>query len=278
VGGIRRFVDFVKLEHTVFSLPLLLAGAFLGAGGVPAAAPLAWIVVAGTGARTLAMALNRIVDRRIDARNPRTAGRELPAGRMTPAQAWAVAAGGLLLFYAAVAALPPICWKLSPIPLAVFVIYPFLKRFTALAHLGVGAALACGPPAAYAAVTGRILPVGPAHLLAVFTLLWVAGFDVIYATLDEAFDRREGLRSLPAALGSRRALQVAAVMHAGAIAVLAWMTLRYLTGPWPWALLAVVAGMLVAEHRLAHHVDLAFFRINAWLGVVVFALVWSGLG
>lgn len=276
MGRLRTVLDFVKFEHTLFSLPMLLAGAFLGAGGVPPARALLWVLVAGTGARTAAMALNRIIDRRIDARNPRTAGRELPAGKMTPAQAWGVVAGGIAVFYAAVLSLPPLCLKLSPVPLAIFAAYPFLKRFTALAHFGVGAALAFGPLGAYTAVTGRILPVGAVHWLALFTWLWVAGFDVIYATLDEEFDRREGLRSLPAALGRGRALAVAAAVHAAALGALACMTYG-LSGPWRWPLLAAVTAMLALQHRMAHRVDFAFFHVNAALGFVVFALVWAGI-
>ncbi|NNE44327.1 MAG: UbiA family prenyltransferase, partial [Gemmatimonadetes bacterium] len=138
-------------------------------------------------------------------------------------------------------------------------------------------ALGFGPIAAYAAVTGEVLPLGAVHLLAAFTLLWVGGFDIIYATADEKFDRTSGLHSLPAALGSRNALWVAAAVHAVAFALLAWMTRGYLDGVFTWPLLGVVGGMLIAEHVLAHRVDLAFFRINAWLGFVVFALVWVGL-
>jgi 4-hydroxybenzoate polyprenyltransferase len=275
---VRTLLDFVKFEHTLFSLPLLLAGAVLGAGGWPEAGPLLWILLAGTGARTLAMALNRIVDRRIDARNPRTAVRELPAGRMSLGAAWGVAAVGTAAFYLAVVNLPPICLRLSPVPLAIFALYPFLKRWTPLAHFGVGAALGFGPLAAYAAVTGRVSPFGAAHLLSAFTWLWVSGFDVIYATLDEQFDRREGLRSLPAALGSRRALAVAAMVHAAAFALLAAMAVRYLAGPLVWPLVAVVGALLVAEHLFARRVDLAFFRINAWLGFVVLTLVGLGVG
>jgi 4-hydroxybenzoate polyprenyltransferase len=274
---VRTLLDFVKFEHTLFSLPLLLAGAWLGAGGVPPVPALVWVLVAGTGARTLAMALNRIIDRRIDARNPRTADRELPSGKMTPGQAWAVAGAGLAMFYVAVLNLPPLCLKLSPIPLAIFVGYPFLKRFTALAHFGVGAALGFGPIGAYVAVTGEVLPVGPVHGLALFTWLWVAGFDVIYATMDEEFDRREGLRSLPAALGRGRALAAAAGVHVAALAALAWVTVQ-LDGPWRWALLGVAAQMLWVEHRMAHRVDFAFFHVNAALGFVVFGLVWVGVG
>lgn len=273
----RTLLSFVKFEHTLFSLPLLVAGAVLAASGLPSPAPLLWILVAGTGARTLAMALNRILDRAIDARNPRTADRELPAGRMTVGSAWAVAAAGLALFYLAVLNLPPICLKLSPLPVVIFVAYPLLKRVTPLAHFGVGAALGFGPIGAYAAVTDRVLPLGAVHWLALFTWLWVAGFDVIYATLDEDFDRREGLHSLPAALGRARALAAAAVIHAGAYAALVAMTARHLQGTAAWALLGAVGVLLAWEHRSAHAVDFAFFRINLVVGFLVLALVWAGV-
>ena len=126
-------------------------------------------------------------------------------------------------------------------------------------------------------MTGTALPFGAVYWLAGFTVLWVGGFDIIYATADEEFDRKAGLHSMPSALGSRNALWVAAATHAVAFGLLAWMTYAYLDGPLAWLLLAVVGGLLVAEHVLAHRVDLAFFRINAWLGFVVFALVWAGL-
>ncbi|MFN8178450.1 MAG: UbiA-like polyprenyltransferase [bacterium] len=273
----RTLLSFVKFEHTLFSLPLLFAGALLGARGVPRLGPLLWILVAGTGARTLAMALNRILDRAIDARNPRTAQRELPAGRMSLAQAWAVSGAGLLLYYVAVLRLPPLCLTLSPLPLAIFVGYPLMKRFTPLAHFGVGAALAFGPIGAYVAVTNRVLPFGAVHWLALFTWLWVAGFDVIYATLDEEFDRKEGLRSLPASLGRGPALAWAAAIHAAALLALLALTALSLHGALAWGLLGVVALLLALEHRLAHVVDLAFFRINLVVGFVVLALVWAGL-
>jgi 4-hydroxybenzoate polyprenyltransferase len=275
--SVRTLLDFVKFEHTLFSLPLLLAGAFLGAGGVPSVEVIAWVLVAGTGARTLAMALNRILDRQLDARNPRTAGRELPSGKMTVTQAWIVAAAGLGLFYAAVLQLPSLCLTLSPLPLAVFVVYPLLKRFTPLAHFGVGAALAFGPIGAYIAVTNAFLPFGSVHLLALFTFLWVSGFDVIYATLDEESDRKEGVHSLPATMGRPAALRVAAAVHVAAFLTLTWLTLRHLSTPPAWALLAAIGALLFIEHRQVQRVDLAFFKINAALGFVVLALVWTGL-
>ncbi len=273
----RALLDFVKFEHTLFSLPLLLAGALLGTGGELPWQPVLWIVVAGVGARTLAMALNRLFDRAIDARNPRTADRELPSGKMGVGRGWLVAAAGLAVFYVAVLMLPPMCLTLSPIPLVIFVVYPLMKRFTPLAHFGVGAALAFGPIGAYVAVTNSAGPLGAVHLLAGFTLLWVGGFDVIYATLDEEFDRREGLHSLPASLGRAGALRAAAFVHAAAFALLAWMTTTALSGPAAWGLLLVVGVLFVVEHRQAHRVDFAFFHVNSAVGFVVLALVWAGL-
>ena len=273
----RRLFEFVKFEHTLFSLPLLLAGALLAARRMPPLEPLAWVVIAGTGARTLAMALNRIIDRKIDAANPRTAGRELPSGSMSLAQGWLVAAAGLVVFYAAIARLPELCLWLSPIPLAIFALYPFLKRFTYLAHFGVGAGLAFGPIGAYVAIAGE--PPGDAavYWLAAFTWLWVGGFDVIYATLDEEFDRHARLHSIPARFGRPRALVIAAVVHGIALGCLAVLTARFLAGPLAWSAWAVVGGMLVLEHHQVRRVDFAFFRVNAALGFVVLGLVWFGV-
>lgn len=277
--SLATYARFVKLEHTLFSLPLIVAGALIGrqAGGTLTWGRFALILVAGAGARTFALAMNRILDRALDAQNPRTATRELPGGRMKLGEAWAVALAGLAALYAATLFLPPICLALSPIPLAVFVGYPTLKRFTPLCHLGVGLALALAPLGGFVAVTGslhgleRVLPV------AAFALLWVAGFDVIYATLDEAHDRAHGVRSLPAAIGSPAALRVSAALHALAFGLLVWWAALQGAGLWMWMCLAAVGALLLWEQRAAQTVELAFFRINAWLGFVVLALVWTGL-
>jgi 4-hydroxybenzoate polyprenyltransferase len=273
----KTLFDFVKFEHTLFSLPVILAGAMLAARGWPDAKTLAAILVAGTGARTAALALNRIFDRAIDARNPRTKGRELPAGKMTLESAWAVAAAGLVLYAAALAFLPPLCAKLSPIPIAVFVLYPLMKRFTPLAHFGVGLGLGMAPIAAWVAVTGSFSGSMPAVWLGIFTWLWVAGFDVIYATLDEEFDRREGLHSIPARWGRENALRTAAFVHTAAFAALAAMTVRFAASPAAYVCLAAVAVLLLVEHRMAHRVELAFFHVNAVLGFVVWGIVLAGV-
>jgi len=275
----RAYASFVKIEHALFSLPLILAGTWLAAPRGVDLATLAWIALAGTGARTAALALNRLLDRAIDARNPRTRVRELPSGRMSAREGWLLVAAGTAVYLAAAATLNPLCLLLSPIPLAVFTLYPLLKRFTPLCHYGVGAALALSPLGGYLAVVpdlgAAFREAGP---LALFTLGWVAGFDLIYATLDETFDRTHGVHSLPAALGTDRALVVARITHAAAFAVLAgWAWSRWPVPGVAVALAAVALG-LAWQQASARHVDLAFFRINAGLGFVVLAVVLAGQG
>lgn len=220
-----RMANFVKVEHTIFSLPLLAAGAWLGAGGRwPGLRPLLLVILAGAGARALGMAMNRILDRHIDLLNPRTAGRDLPSGRLSSAQAWTVAAIGLAVYLAACVALGPLCLRLSPIPAAVLISYSLLKRFTSLCHYGIGICLALGPLGAHVAVTGRTTVDAATVLLALFTFCWISGFDIIYALLDLKADRELGIHSLPAALGSFGAQAMAALTHlvAAAAAVVLW--------------------------------------------------------
>jgi len=275
----RTYARFVKLEHALFSLPLILAGALVAAPQGFAWRTLACIAAAGTGARTAALALNRLLDRAIDARNPRTRGRELPSGAMRGAEAWAVAGAGTALYVGAAAMLGPLCLALSPVPLAVFVLYPLLKRVTPLCHFGVGTALALSPLGGFVAVRPDVgAALAGAGALAVFTLLWVAGFDIIYATLDEEFDRAHGVRSLPGSLGRARALWVSRACHALGFATLAaWALARWPT-PLVGAALALVALGLAWQQRAARDVDLAFFRINAGLGFVVLLVVLAGQG
>jgi len=275
----RAYASFVKLEHALFSLPLILAGAWIASPRGVAPLTLLWIALAGTGARTAALALNRLLDRAIDAQNPRTRVRELPSGRMSVGEGVLLAVVGTAVYVAAAAMLNPLCLWLSPIPLAVFALYPLLKRFTPLCHFGVGAALALSPLGGFLAVTPDL---GAAFretgALALFTFAWVAGFDIIYATLDEAFDRAHGVHSLPAALGAARALVVSRLVHvAGFAALAAWAWTRWPTPVVALALAAVAAG-LAWQQASARNVDLAFFRINAGLGFVVLAVVLAGQG
>jgi 4-hydroxybenzoate polyprenyltransferase len=275
---VRTYASFVRLEHTLFSLPLILAGVFAAPGGPLEASRWAWIAIAAAGARTAALALNRLIDRRIDAANPRTRDRELPAGRMRLAEAGWLLAGSVAAYGAACAALGPWFLRVAVVPLGVFALYPYLKRFTPLCHLGVGAALALAPLAGYAAAHPDLAEPAAALWLAGFALLWVSGFDVIYATLDEDFDRSHRLHSLVVWLGRRRALSVSAGLHLLAFLCLtcAAGALLALPAPLPsWALPAVVAGLTAAgvllylEQRWAEDVNLAFFKVNVLVGFAV---------
>lgn len=286
---LRTYASFVRLEHTLFSLPLMLAGVFSVPGPTLSWARWGLIALAAVGARTAAMSLNRIVDRRIDALNPRTQVRELPAGRMRLAEAVALLAVSSAAYLAACAALGPFFLRVAAIPLSVFALYPYLKRFTAFCHFGVGLALALAPLAGYAAGHPDLTDPLPALLLAVFALVWVSGFDIIYATLDEAFDRQAGIHSMVAWLGRARALVVSKWLHRGAtLVLLALLLVLFSAAPGAsiWARLPAIAcfagaaALLEWEQRLAEHVDLAFFKINVWVGVVVLAMVlaarWTG--
>ncbi len=273
-GRVRTWGRFVRFEHTLFSLPMLFAGLFLGAGRLDVGWRLTVLVLAaGTGARIAALALNRIIDRRIDAKNPRTRTRELPSGAMTVAEGWGLAAAGTLVYAAAAWLIAPVCLALAPLPLVVFVGYPYLKRVTPWCHLGVGLGLAMAPLGGWFAARLVWEGAGAALLLAGFTLLWVAGFDVIYATLDEAFDRRTGIRSLPARWGRGTALAISRVLHAAAWGCLAALLVELGGGLPAFAALALVGLLLGWEQARADDVDLAFFRINVGVGFAALVAV-----
>ena len=274
---------FVKIEHTLFSLPLIFAGAFLATGRGPfAEGRISWqlaglMLLAATGARTVALALNRMIDREIDRRNARTAVRELPAGRMKLSEAYIVLGLGLLLYFGSAELIGRFCLIWSPLPLAVFVFYPYMKRFTPLAHFGVGLGLAMAPLAGWVAVTQSLTDILPGLVLGFFTLLWVAGFDIIYATLDEEFDRQAHLYSLPAVLGKHKALRLSGFLHAAAFLVLILIFMLYVRSLWALPFLAGAGYLLYLEHAKAGDVELAFFKINAVLGFVIFAMVAVGV-
>ncbi len=289
VERLRTFASFVRLEHTLFSLPLLLAGVFSASGPSLSWSRWALIAIAAVGARTAAMSMNRIIDRRIDALNPRTKVRELPAGRMSMMEAVGLLVASTAVYVAACAALGRFFLQVSVIPLAVFALYPYLKRFTPFCHFGVGLALALAPLAGYAAGHPGLESPMVALALAAFALLWVSGFDIIYATLDESFDRSSGIRSMVAWLGRERALGVSAWLHRGASVALLFvlvLLLRSAPDASAWRLLPAGAcfvlsvGLLEWEQRLAENVDLAFFKINIWVGATVLAMVlaarWAG--
>ena len=273
---VATWASFVKFEHTLFSLPMLYAGAVVAAGAFPEPRTALWILGAGTGARTAAMGLNRIIDRNIDARNPRTDVRELPRGAMKLAEAGGIVVGGLALYLVSCFMLSPFALALSPVPLVAFVVYPYMKRFTSLAHFGVGAALAFAPLGGFVAVTASTADSAAALWLAGFTLFWVAGFDIIYATLDIDFDRAEGLKSLPVRLGRRPALAVSMGAHLLAVGCLVGLFVEDLSGGLAIAGIVATGVVLAAEHWLAERVNLAFFQLNIIVGFLVFGVVLAG--
>ncbi len=272
----RRFATLVRLEHTVFALPFAYVGAFLAVGGSPGWSALLWISVAMVGARTLAMGLNRIVDAGIDARNPRTASRELPAGTLTSRQVWALCAAALAIYLVAVFQLDPVVRWLWPIPVALFVLYPYLKRFTWLCHVWLGVCTGLAPLGAWIAVTGE----APWEAWALFAAqgLWVAGFDLFYALFDLEHDRREGLHSWATRLGERGVFAGARCFHAVSVGFLAAAGAGLAAGLFYWAGLAVVAALLLYEHSIVRpgdlrRLDAAFFTVNGVISVAFFAFV-----
>jgi 4-hydroxybenzoate polyprenyltransferase len=266
----RRLSRLVRLEHTVFALPFAYVGVLLAVGGWPGVAAMAWITVAMAGARTLAMALNRLVDAELDARNPRTASRELPAGALSRAQVWVLSILALGVYLVAVFQLDPVVRWLWPIPVAMFVVYPYLKRITWLCHLWLGACLGLAPVGAWLAVTGTSL--WETWLLGVAVALWVAGFDLFYSLFDLEHDRTSGLHSWATRFGERGVFTGARGMHAAAVATLAGVGGGLSVGAWYWAGLAAVALLLVYEHRLVRpgdlrRLDAAFFTVNGLISV-----------
>ena len=267
-GPMATVMRFLKIEHTVFSLPLLFAGAWLGAArSWPGAWVLVWIVVAGVGARALGMAMNRILDRDLDARNARTAARELPAGRITLTASWCVAAAGLALYVGACAALGPLCLMLAPVPAVVLGLYSLLKRFTCLCHFGIGLCLGMAPLAAYVAAAETVEFGLDVLLLAGFAFCWISGFDIIYALMDIDFDRRAGVHSIPAALGPVGAQVVAAGVHVVAAAALAWLWVLVGRGMLSAAALGVAGAAFAAAYCQSIPVARRFFPLSAVAGV-----------
>jgi 4-hydroxybenzoate polyprenyltransferase len=272
----RLFVSLVKFEHTLFALPFAYVGAFLAVDGLPSARDLLWITVAMVGARSLAMALNRLIDAAIDARNPRTAGRELPRGALLPWHVAVFALASLAVFLVAVYQLAPIVRFLWPIPVAAFVVYPYLKRVTWLSHLWLGAVDGLAPVGAWAAITNS-LP-WQAWALGGAVALWVAGFDMLYALFDLDVDRRQGLHSLPARFGVRAAFAGARVSHVLTVALLAIAGLGLSVGVLYWLGVGAVALLLLYEHSLVSprdwtRLDTAFFTMNGVISVALFAFV-----
>ena len=272
----RLFLSLVKFEHTIFALPFAYIGAFLAVDGVPGGGDLLWITVAMVGARSLAMALNRLIDAGIDARNPRTAGRELPSGALRPWHVAFFSLASLVVFLIAVYQLAPIVRWLWPIPVVAFVIYPYLKRATWLSHFWLGAVDGLAPVGAWAAITND-MPL-EAWLLGAAVAVWVAGFDVLYALFDLEHDRAQGLHSLPARFGVTAAFAVARACHIATVAFLASAGFGLDAGVLYWLGVVAVAALLLYEHSLispgdTRRLDAAFFTMNGVISVTFFGFV-----
>jgi len=272
----RRLASLVRIEHTVFALPFAYAGAFLAVDGWPGWADMVWITVAMTGARTLAMALNRLVDAELDARNPRTASRELPSGALTRGQVIVLSLVALAVFLVAVLQLDPVVRWLWPIPVAMFLAYPYLKRLTWHCHLWLGACLGLAPVGAWLAVTGSAP--WEAWVLGAAVALWVAGFDLFYSLFDVEHDRREGLHSWAVRFDERGAFAGARGLHLGTVTLLSLAGLGLDLGRAYWLGVAAVAGLLAYEHAIVRpgdlrRLDAAFFTVNGVISIVFMAFV-----
>ena len=272
----RRLASLVRIEHTVFALPFAYVGAFLAVGEWPGLADLLWVTLAMTGARTLAMALNRLVDADLDARNPRTASRELPSGTLSRMQVLGLSAVALGVFLVAVFQLDPVVRLLWPIPVVLFFVYPYLKRFTWLCHLWLGACLGLAPVGAWLAVSGSAP--WEAWVLAAAVAAWVAGFDVFYSLFDLEHDRREGLHSWAVRFGERGAFLGARGLHVATVVLLAVVGLGLGVGVLYWLGVAAVALLLAYEHSIVRpgdlrRLDAAFFTVNGVISLVFLAFV-----
>jgi 4-hydroxybenzoate polyprenyltransferase len=263
----------IKIEHTLFALPFAFLGAVLAANGLPSSRQILWIVVAMVGARSAAMAFNRIADRHFDARNPRTATRAIPAGLLSVSFVWAFTLISAAVFLFAAAMLNRLTLLLAPVALASVLLYSLTKRWTQFSHIVLGWCLCIAPTGAWIAVRGEIGSAIPL-LLSLVVLLWTSGFDILYACQDYDFDRRENLRSIPARFGIARSLWISRALHAGAFLALVW--LYVLTGLGPVAFAGVIAtgALLIYQHRLVRADDLgrlnaAFFTTNAFVSVIL---------
>ncbi len=274
MSRLRDWLELVAFEHTLFALPFAYLGLLLGSGGTPAPRPFLLVTLCMVGARSAAMAYNRVADRDLDAKNPRTAGRPIPSGRIgVPGALLLFAASAALLVFSA-AALNPLAFALSPVALVLVTFYSHTKRFTALSHLALGLCLAAAPVGGFIAATGKVDPA--ILVLAAGVALWTAGFDVIYALQDAAFDRAEGLRSIPAALGPSRALALARLLHLAALLLFAGSGLPRRAGFAWYAGVTAATLLLVHEHRLAASGDpalrhRAFFQMNALVSAALLA-------
>ena len=271
---ITIFMEMIKFSHTIFALPFALSGALLAIRGLPSVSQLLFIVLAMVGARTAAMAMNRLIDADIDAKNPRTATRAIPAGLLSKGAVFVAIILSVALLLWSAAMLNPLCLKLSPIALFFLVLYSYCKRFTALAHVVLGICLAAAPIGAWVALTGTITL--PAIVLGLIVLFWVSAFDILYALQDLEYDRSVGLHSIPVALGVNGSLWLSRLFHIITVGLLIWLILLLGLGVWFWIGSAAMAAMLLYEHWLLRGGDLtkldaAFFTMNGYISLTFLA-------
>lgn len=271
---VRTTFEMIKIEHTLFALPFAFLGAVLAANGLPSLKQIIWISAAMFGARSTAMAFNRLADRQIDARNPRTSNRALPAGLLSVGFVWAFTAVSATLFFVAAAMLNRLTLLLAPVALASVLLYSFTKRWTLLSHLVLGWCLSIAPTGAWIAVRGSLDSAVPL-LLSLVVMLWTAGFDVLYACQDFEFDKRIGLHSIPKRFGIERALLIARLLHVAAFLALVALYLLTQLGLVAMAGVLATAVLLFYQHRLVKADDLsrlnaAFFTTNAFVSVILF--------
>jgi 4-hydroxybenzoate polyprenyltransferase len=277
LGLVPALLGLVRFSHTIFALPFALSAAVLARMEVPRASVVGWIALAMVGARSLAMALNRVIDADIDARNPRTAAREIPSGRLAVGQVVGFCVVSLAVLLVAVSQLPVETWVLWPVPVAAFVLYPLAKRFTWLCHLALGLTIGIAPMGAWLAVTGDL---GPAPImLGLAVAAWIAGFDVIYALLDVDFDRANDIHSVPARFGEARALWFTRALHSVAVALLVGAGVAAGAGALYMVGVALCGAVLLVENVIVRpgdtrRVQVAFAQSNGLLALVflVFAL------
>ena len=269
-------LEMIKFEHTLFALPFALMGAFLAARGFPGWTKLFWIMVAMFAARSAAMAFNRLVDREYDSLNPRTSQRHLPSGKVSPRFVVSFIVGNSVLFLLSAWMLNPLAFYLSPLALGIVFFYSYTKRFTALSHVALGLALAIAPVGGWVAVQQGFG--GAIFYVAAAVLLWVGGFDIIYACQDYDFDRQTGLYSLPSRIGVEKALFLSRCFHLAMVLLLVQALLRFHLAYLSWAGLVLVAVSLVYEHSLVKpddfsRVNAAFFTVNGFISIILFLAI-----
>ncbi len=267
----------IKFEHTIFALPFALVGLILASKGWPDLRIFGWVLMAAVGARTAAMGFNRLVDQDIDAKNPRTQIRSLPARKLTRGSAWIMVFISIAAYFFAAGSLNPLCLKLAPWVLLILLGYSYTKRFTSLCHLVLGLSLGCAPMGAWVAVTGQLEPL--AILIAGGVCLWTAGFDILYALQDQDFDRAQGLHSIPASLGTPKALYVSRLLHVGAWGIWVYTAAQASSFQLSAAIgMILIGGILIREQWILRKGDLtrldeAFFRLNSYVGPIYFLSV-----